>query len=140
VRAHAGSSNGRVVAGRLEPALVRGDAGELARAVENLVENALVHGPAEGRVTVSVSGSGQRVRLTVADEGPGPDPGDRDRLFERFWRGPGASSRPGSGLGLSIVAAIAQRHGGTVRVEGSAFSLDLPALAPQHSDAALTER
>jgi signal transduction histidine kinase len=71
--------------------------------------------------------------LTVQDEGPGPDPADGERLFERFWRGPGASARPGSGLGLSIVAAIAQRHGGTVRVQGSAFTLDLPALERQDS-------
>jgi signal transduction histidine kinase len=127
-----GAHDGRVVfSGRGGPVLVRGDASELRRAVENLVENALVHGPDSGVVTVSVSVSAAdagRVLLTVRDEGPGPDPGDYDRLFERFWRGPGASARPGSGLGLSIVAAIAARHGGAVRVEGSAFTLDLPGL------------
>ena len=116
--------------------LVRGDAGELARALENLVENALVHGPDGGSVTVSVVRDDGRVWLTVRDEGPGPDPGDADRLFERFWRGPATSGRPGSGLGLSIVAAIAQRHAGLVRVDGSAFTLDLPALEPldEHSE------
>ena len=127
------SHNGRVVASSgAEPVLVRGDASELARALENLVENALVHGPDGGSVTVSVVRNDGRVWLTVRDEGPGPDPGDADRLFERFWRGPGASGRPGSGLGLSIVAAIAQRHGGLVRVDGSAFTVDLPALDPAH--------
>jgi signal transduction histidine kinase len=145
VRAHAGSdgSDGRVVAGELDPVSVRGDAGELTRALENLVENALVHGPAGGRVTVSgvLSADRERVFLTVADEGSGPDPSDRGRLFERFWRGPAASAHPGSGLGLSIVAAIAQRHGGAVRVEGSAFTLDLPVLSPaSDSHTALTER
>ncbi len=123
-----------------DPLFVRGDAGELARAVENLVENAFVHGPAGGSVTVSVLGSGGRVSVTVRDEGPGPDPDDAERLFERFWRGPGASARPGSGLGLSIVAAIAARHGGTVGVEGSAFTVDLPATQAEHSHTALTER
>jgi two-component system, OmpR family, sensor kinase len=108
--------------------LVSGDAGELARAVENLVENAFVHGPADGSVTVSVVSAGSRVLVTVRDEGPGPDPRHVDRLFERFWRGPDASARPGSGLGLSIVAAIAERHGGAVRVDGSTFTIDLPAL------------
>jgi signal transduction histidine kinase len=108
--------------------LVRGDAGELARAVENLVENAFVHGPRDGSVTVSLVGSGERVLVTVRDEGPGPDPGDVEKLFERFWRGPDTSARPGSGLGLSIVAAIAERHGGAVSVQGSAFTIDLPAL------------
>ena len=131
--------NGRVVASRVDAAFVRGDASELARALENLVENALVHGPVDGAVMVSVVAAGDRVLLTVRDEGPGPDPGDADRFFERFWRGPGASARPGSGLGLSIVAAIARRHGGAVRVDGSAFTVDLPALERPHSHTALTE-
>lgn len=126
--------DGRVVASRVDAAVVRGDAGQLSRALENLVENALVHGPEEGRVTVSLVLCGARVLLTVRDEGPGPDPDDAERLFERFWRGPGASARPGSGLGLSIVAAIAQRHGGSVRVEGSAFTVELPAIAPGTQD------
>ena len=139
VRAH-GSDDGRVVAGPVDAAVVRGEAGELSRALENLVENALVHGPERGRVTVSVARSDDRVLVTVGDDGPGPSPGDRERLFERFWRGPGASARPGSGLGLSIVAAIAQRHGGGVRVDGSTFTLDLPALDRQDSHTALTER
>jgi signal transduction histidine kinase len=133
--------DGRVVAGPGGDALfVRGDAGELARALENLVENALVHGPADGSVTVSLAGAGGRVLLRVRDEGPGPNSGDVDRLFERFWRGPDASARPGSGLGLSIVAAIAERHGGAVSVDGSAFTVDLPAIEPEHSHTALTER
>jgi signal transduction histidine kinase len=143
VGAHSGE-DGRVVlgAGAPEPVTVRGDASELTRAVENLVENALVHGPAGGSVTVSVglSGDSDRALVTVRDEGAGPSPGDYARLFERFWRGPGASGRPGSGLGLSIVAAIAARHGGVVRVEGSAFTLELPALEGRDSHAALTGR
>jgi len=131
-----------VTVGVEAPVTIRGDASELTRAVENLVENALVHGPPGGQVTVSVAYSEDRrhVLLTVSDEGSGPDPGDHDRLFERFWRGPGASARPGSGLGLSIVAAIAARHDGTVRVHGSAFTLDLPALERQDSHTALTAR
>jgi two-component system, OmpR family, sensor kinase len=128
VRSVVSGHDGRVVAARVDRAFVSGDAGELARAVENLVENALGHGPVDGSVTASVVSAGDRVLLTVRDEGPGPDPAYADRLFERFWRGPDASARPGSGLGLSIVAAIAERHGGAVRVEGSAFTIDLPAL------------
>ena len=131
-------ADGRVSAAQVDAVWVSGDASELARALENLVENALVHGPVDGAVTVSLVGEGGRAMLTVRDEGPGTDPGDADRLFERFWRGPEASGRPGSGLGLSIVAAIAQRHGGAVRVAGSAFTIDLPALAPRPQDALQT--
>jgi signal transduction histidine kinase len=50
----------------------------------------------------------------------------RERLFERFWRGPDAAGRPGSGLGLSIVAAIVERHGGTIDVDGPTFTVELP--------------
>ena len=126
-RAHAGE-NGRVVASQVSRVVVRGDRTELVRALENLVENALVHGPADGRVTISLTRAGERALLSVHDEGPGPAAADRERLFERFWRGSDTSGRPGSGLGLSIVSAIATRHGGTVRVDGSAFTLELPAL------------
>jgi signal transduction histidine kinase len=127
VVAHAAEDGGRVGAVGADHVVVRGDERALARAVENLVENALVHGPEGGRVTISVARDDGRALVTVRDEGPGPDPADRDRLFERFWRGTGASSRPGSGLGLSIVSAIVDRHGGRVVVDGSAFTLDLPA-------------
>ena len=130
------TAGARVVAGPLAPAAVSGDPEALARALTNLVENGLVHGPAGGTVTVSVStgggsgavaGAGAVVRVSVSDQGPGPDPDRRDRLFERFWRGPDAAGRPGAGLGLSIVAAIAHAHGGSVQVQGSTFTLTLPA-------------
>jgi two-component system sensor histidine kinase QseC len=76
--------------------------------------------------------------LTVSDEGTGPDPANRDRLFERFWRGPDSSQRPGSGLGLSIVSAIVQRHGGRIVVDGSAFTVELP-LISRNSHRSLTD-
>ncbi len=120
--------DGRVVADRVDRAAVRGERDALARMLENLIENGLVHGPAGGRVTVSVAASRESVLLTVRDEGPGPDPATRDRLFERFWRAPEAAGRSGAGLGLSIVAAIAERHGGRVSVEGSAFTVSLPGV------------
>jgi signal transduction histidine kinase len=124
-RAAAGDLDG-VALGALEPARVSGDRAALARAVGNLVENGLVHG--QGAVTVSVSADDRWARLVVRDEGPGPDPAAGPQLFERFWRGDGASERPGAGLGLSIVAAIALQHGGRVAVDGSAFTLELPRL------------
>ncbi len=121
--------DGRVRVGQLEPATVLGDDQALRRALSNLIENGLIHGPADGVVTVSLTTASSRALLSVADAGQGPDPGSRERLFERFWRGPNASGRPGSGLGLSIVAAIAAGHGGRVNVRGSTFTLELPVAA-----------
>ena len=114
----------RVVLGPLEPARVRGDADALARSLSNLLDNALVHGPAHGEVKLALRTTDGRALVTVSDQGPGPS--DPERVFERFWRAPEAAGRPGSGLGLSIVQAIVERHGGRVTVEGSAFTLELP--------------
>jgi two-component system, OmpR family, sensor kinase len=111
-----------------DDATVAGDPAALRRAVANLVENGLVHGPSGGPVTVVVSTAGPTARVAVSDAGPGPDPEAGDRLFQRFWRGEAASERPGSGLGLSIVAAIAAAHEGSVSVDGATFTLALPAL------------
>jgi two-component system OmpR family sensor kinase len=110
------------------PVTVRGDADALARALDNLVENALVHGPADGAVRILVRESGGRALVTVSDEGPGLRGEDAERAFERFWRASRPERPPGSGLGLAIVRATAERHGGGVRVEGAAFTLDLPAI------------
>jgi two-component system OmpR family sensor kinase len=136
------TAGARVVAGPLMPAAVVGDPEALTRALTNLVENGLVHGPAGGIVTVSVTTDTHThthtdtdtnadgvVLVSVSDQGSGPDPDRRERLFERFWRGPEAAGRPGAGLGLSIVAAIAHAHGGSVQVQGSTFTLTLPAAA-----------
>ena len=74
--------------------------------------------------------------MTVSDEGPGPDPGQQERMFERFWRGPDSAERPGSGLGLSIVSAIVERHRGRVTVDGSTFTVELwiaPAVSAARS-------
>jgi signal transduction histidine kinase len=118
----------RVVVDAPVPVSVRGDADALARALGNLVENALVHGPAESVVRVEVRQSGGRALLTVSDEGPGLRGEEAERAFERFWRASRPDRPPGAGLGLAIVRATAERHGGGVRVDGSAFTLDLPAI------------
>jgi signal transduction histidine kinase len=116
----------RVKLGSVSPVAVRGDGEALGRALGNLIENGLVHGPAGGTVTVSVSAREGRAQVSVSDEGSGPDPADYEHLFERFWRGSRDAERPGSGLGLAIVAAIAERHGGRVTVQGSTFTIDVP--------------
>jgi signal transduction histidine kinase len=121
-------SSGRVALGSMEEVHVLADPDEFGRAIENLIDNGLLHGPPDGQVTVSVGAADGRARVTVSDEGAGPAVIDRAHLFERFWRGADASDRPGSGLGLSIVAAVAERYGGEVSVEQSAFTIEVPAV------------
>ena len=105
------------------------------RAVRNLLENARRHGGgAEGKEGVSavLSVEGRTAVVRVNDHGPGVPPDQRERIFEPFYRLPGASEREGGvGLGLALVRSIAERHGGTVtctnRPEGGAcFELRLP--------------
>jgi signal transduction histidine kinase len=110
-----------------EPVTVRGEPDALRRALDNLLDNAEVHGPRGGEVTVSLTVSGATAALAVRDEGPGLDPADLEHAFERFWRAPDAADRPGSGLGLAIVRATARRHGGRVTVDGSTVAIVLPA-------------
>lgn len=116
----------RVQAGRCDPATVRGERRALERALANLVENARVHGPPAGTVTVALAVDGGSARLSVTDEGPGIAPGDAERALTRFWRAAEAADRPGTGLGLAIVRATAERHGGSVEIAGAAVTLVLP--------------
>ena len=106
---------------------VRGDRAALERAIENLVQNARKYGPPAGRIVVTAAGSDGLARLTVSDEGPGLQPYEADRAFSRFWRGRNSGS--GSGLGLPIVRAIAERHGGRAYAEGSSFTIELPRVS-----------
>jgi two-component system OmpR family sensor kinase len=88
----------------------------LGQALGNLVDNALRHGA--GTVTLRARAAGAGAELEVADEGAGPPPGLRARAFERFARGDEARTRGGAGLGLAIVRAIAEAHGGTAELAG----------------------
>jgi signal transduction histidine kinase len=122
--------------GAAAPVSVRGDRAALERALANLIENARLHGPASGRITVAVEQAEGLARLSVADEGRGLQPYEAARAFERFWRkGRGA---PGSGLGLAIVRATAERHGGRAYAEGSRFTIELPALRDLSGSAVTT--
>ncbi|HYU92299.1 MAG TPA: HAMP domain-containing sensor histidine kinase, partial [Actinomycetota bacterium] len=117
------------------PAWVSGDAGRLRQAVDNLLDNARVHTPASSRVRVIAGPDDDGgVLLNVEDEGPGLPAQVATRAFERFYRGDPSRSRSkgGAGLGLSIVAAIVEAHGGTVTVRseegaGATFEVRLPA-------------
>jgi signal transduction histidine kinase len=97
----------------------------LSQALGNLVDNALRHG--EGTITLIARQAGAAVELEVADEGAGVPPGLAGRAFERFARGDEARTRGGAGLGLAIVRAIAEAHGGTAELgPDSAVRLRLP--------------
>lgn len=112
---------------------VQGVAKLLRRAVRNLLENARRHGAGEIRLTLAHSAA--ELHLRVCDRGPGVPPDLRERIFEPFYRLPGATERDGGvGLGLALVRSIALRHGGQVRCEehaggGACFVLILPRSA-----------
>jgi len=120
----------------LEP-VVLGDENRLRQALDNLLANAVRHTPADTPVTVRVRPADEpgRCLLEVIDTGPGLSAEDAAHVFERFYRADPSRSRTtarqGSGLGLSIVAAIAEAHGGLVSVHsdpgrGACFTLNLP--------------
>jgi signal transduction histidine kinase len=115
--------------------VVPGIAKLLRRMLRNLLENARRHGTSDIEVQLSTLVENHRnwVRLCVCDRGPGVPADLRERIFEPFYRLPGASEREGGvGLGLSLVQSIVQRHGGSVRCEdreggGARFVVMLPA-------------
>ena len=110
--------------------VVNGVSKLMRRAVRNLLENARRYG--RGEISVHLSRQGPMILLAVCDRGPGVPPEQRERIFEPFYRLPGASEREGGvGLGLALVKSIAERHGGTVHCEdreggGARFVLTLP--------------
>ncbi len=107
------------VESKLSPATIEANRTQLGRAVNNLLSNAVRH--ATSRVEVSTSQTAEFFTVMVDDDGPGVAPDQREHVFERFVRLDDGRSRSagGSGLGLALVAAIAQAHGGSVRCEES---------------------
>jgi signal transduction histidine kinase len=123
---------GKVLALEIQPGLsVRGNRHLLAQALGNLLDNAIKFTPAgEGARLQAVEDAG-RVRVMVSDRGPGIPYGERKRVLQRFVRLDAARSTPGSGLGLSLVAAVARLHGATLSLEDAAgpgllVTLDFP--------------
>jgi two-component system sensor histidine kinase MprB len=100
---------GLTVTAELEPTLVRGEGDRIARAVANLLDNAMKWSPEGGEIDVRLSDG----RLAVRDHGPGFETEDLPFIFDRFHRARTARAKPGSGLGLAIVRQAAEAHGGT---------------------------
>ncbi|MGH2808474.1 MAG: sensor histidine kinase [Actinomycetota bacterium] len=114
-----------------------GDAAEhlcsprLTRVLQNLLQNAIRHTPADGTVRVAARLDAGQLEVVVADEGDGIPEAQMSRVFEPFWRGDAARSTPGAGLGLALAKRIAQALGGDIEVdsqarEGARFAIVLP--------------
>ena len=132
--ARAAAGDRQVVVEAAAPVVVCGDRAALARAVGNLIENARVHGPPAGTITVRAEASTASRVSVVRDEGEGLTTDQAAHAFERFWRA--RRDVPGSGLGLAIVRATAERHGGRATAQGAEFAIELPLLRELSNDSA----
>jgi len=134
------------------PVVIEGDELRLRQIVSNLLSNARTHTPAGTPVTVAVARRGDEAVIEVSDRGPGMPADHAAKVFERFFRADASRTRAsgGSGLGLSIVAAIAAAHGGHVTVEtapgdGATFRVTLPVggrpdATPERESTAVEDR
>lgn len=126
------------------PILVHADRQLLGQAIANLIDNAIKYGAvgetrgesgAKPEVEVTATEKGGVVEIAVTDRGPGIPAADRERVLDRFVRLEASRSEPGSGLGLSLVAAVARLHGGTLRLEDNAPGLRVVLALPGGSEA-----
>ena len=121
-----------------EPVIVNADRDRIAQVIGNLLSNAIKYSPAGGRVRLLLTANERNAQLSVVDEGMGIPVVDRARIFEKFFRGPGAASAiGGTGLGLAVAREIVTSHGGRIEVEsepgeGSTFTVRLPRVSAQY--------
>ena len=124
---------GVVLESRCAPGVcVSADRNRLRQVAANLLDNAIKYTPRGGRVEVHTGITGSDAVLTVTDTGPGIPPGELPRIWERLYRGDASRSERGLGLGLSLVKAVVEAHGGRVEAlsapgQGSSFVVRLPA-------------
>jgi two-component system sensor histidine kinase AdeS len=129
--------NGIIFEHELEPALVRGDEARIRQALNALIENATRYAASGRYIRVETGLSGENGYIKVLDKGPGISKINRERVFDRWWRAENSRSRVkgGSGLGLSVVKAIARAHCGYVRVldgpqsKGVTFVICIPQMS-----------
>jgi signal transduction histidine kinase len=118
--------------------VIRGDRQLIGQTIGNLIDNALKYGKPYGgerpSIAVRLEADGTEARLIVADRGPGIPEADRERALDRFVRLEASRTAPGSGLGLSLVAAVARLHGGAIRVEDNRPGLRLVVALPLAAD------
>ena len=116
---------------------IHGDRRKFQRMITNLLENAIKYNKVNGSVIITVTKKNHSVQVRFADTGQGIPEHDLPRIYDRFYRCDVSRSQPGSGLGLSLVKAIAQRSGGDIHVQsslgqGSVFTFNLP--LPRETD------
>jgi len=112
--------------------VIQGEGERLQQMMNNLVDNALYHSGREAAITLGCKRDGNQIRIWVKDNGKGINEQELPFVFERFWRSPSSSSTRGSGLGLSIVKAVVENHGGQIEVQstlnkGTNFIITIPA-------------
>lgn len=118
-----------------EAVVVSADRTRLEQVAANLIDNAVKYTPPGGRVDVEIAPEGEMARLSVRDTGPGIPPDELPRIWDRLFRGDTSRTERGLGLGLSLVKAIVEAHGGTVAVAsepriGSTFTASFPMAGP----------
>jgi signal transduction histidine kinase len=123
----------RLEAQGLAAAAIRGDRALIVQLFSNLIENALLHTPAGTLITMTLAVTGQHVRAIIGDNGPGVPKADHQKLFRRLYRRESSRAGGGYGLGLSLVAAIAELHGAGLKIldEGRAglwIAVEFPLL------------
>lgn len=126
-----------------DPIIIQGDRQLLGQALANLIDNALKYGAPSGgvdngwapEVDVRADARDGVARIVVSDRGPGVPGPERDRVLGRFVRLEASRSEPGSGLGLSLVAAVARLHGGRLRLEDNEPGLRVVLSLPMEGDA-----
>ena len=119
------------------------DPNHLETIVTNLLSNAFKYTPEQGTVTIQLTATDEAARIQVVDTGPGIPADEQEAIFERFRQGEG-TTEAGTGIGLALTKALAERHGGTVSVtstvgEGTTFTVTLPRAMEGAAEAALSE-
>ena len=124
------AERGIALRGDLAEVVVHGDADQLFQMLANLLDNAVKFSPHGGEVALQVAAGQEHVLILVRDQGPGIPESEHGRVFDRFERLDAARGTPGTGLGLSLVRAIVQRHGGVIALDdgrpGLAVRIALP--------------
>jgi len=130
--APAAEDAGKHLDNKIKPGIrVSGDRDLLTQMLANLVENAIRHTPAGTRIEVSLGSDRERIVGTVSDNGPGAPALERERIFQRFYRLEHSRSTPGSGLGLSLVKAVADLHGIALEIRDAEPGLQIVMRFPE---------